>query len=253
MSSSISKIRISNKRHIRTDNSANYNFKMLSSQLPVCQSMLKECTSTITTLTQSRASPININTQTPIAINPPPNFLDIIYKNSILSVTKTDGHNNTLFVTNSDSNYLLKYNGHVFRLFQYHFHKPAEHTIDGKTYKYELHMVHKDVESNEYIVVGIFLDSDIVNGENIFDNVIYGTEDTFDIDMSKLNDVFSSNFYVYSGSLTTPPFNDDVTWIVFTQPIQTDNNTSNHSNTGSARPIQQTIHPSEVLSFTNNV
>jgi len=31
----------------------------------------------------------------------------------------------------------------AYRLIQYHIHAPSEHTIDGKNFDVEIHMVHK--------------------------------------------------------------------------------------------------------------
>ena len=44
-----------------------------------------------------------------------------------------------------------------FRLVQYHFHAPSEHTIDGKAYDAEVHLVHES-EDGELAVVGQLLE-----------------------------------------------------------------------------------------------
>ncbi len=59
--------------------------------------------------------------------------------------------------TNGDSKaYFLK---------QYHVHAPSEHTIDGKNYEVEIHMVHKSYSDNTLAVLAVFFDS--VKGGNI--------------------------------------------------------------------------------------
>jgi carbonic anhydrase len=46
-------------------------------------------------------------------------------------------------------------NGTVYYLQQVHWHSPAEHSVDGRTYDLELHMVHMSAE-NKTAVIGIF-------------------------------------------------------------------------------------------------
>jgi carbonic anhydrase len=43
--------------------------------------------------------------------------------------------------------------GKVYQLKQFHFHTPSEHTIDGKQYEMEMHLVHVN-EQNEIAVLG---------------------------------------------------------------------------------------------------
>lgn len=49
-----------------------------------------------------------------------------------------------------------------YELLQFHVHAPSEHTIGGKSYDFELHLVHKRVYPADYgedlAVVGIFFD-----------------------------------------------------------------------------------------------
>ncbi len=48
----------------------------------------------------------------------------------------------------------------AYYLLQYHIHAPSEHTVDGKNYEVEIHMVHKSYSDNSLAVVGIFFDSE---------------------------------------------------------------------------------------------
>ena len=47
----------------------------------------------------------------------------------------------------------------AYQLLQYHIHAPSEHTIDGKNYEVEIHLVHKSYIHNKLAVVGLFFDS----------------------------------------------------------------------------------------------
>jgi len=208
------------------------------------------------TFSSCRQSPINIISPVQFVITPPSGFLDIKYKNETIDakLEKKNGHID--FDTSYNGHdYITSYNGHDYKLIQYHVHIPAEHQINGKIYKAEVHFVHKDEQSNEYLVIAIFLDSTIDN--NVFDEAIYetgitntNTKTTVSIDMSKLSDVFSSDYFTYAGSLTTDPFTDDVTWVIFTQASGTSSGKAGHaSNAGTARELQTNIHPAEVLCF----
>lgn len=208
-----------------------------------------------------RQSPINIirSPSGEFVITPPIGFLDIKYKNEIINAKLDNNNGHIHFVTSEDSNYITSYNGHDYKLLQYHVHISAEHQINGKIYNAEVHFVHKDELSNEYLVIAIFLDSSIDSSidSNVFDKSIYdtgitNTNTTVSIDMSKLNNVFSSDYFTYAGSLTTDPFTADVTWVIFTQASGINSNKAGHtSNAGTPRPVQTTIHPAEVLCFNN--
>lgn len=207
------------------------------------------------TFSSCRQSPINIISPVQFVITPPIGFLDIKYKNETIDAKLDNKNGHIHFVTSDKSNYITSYNGHDYKLLQYHVHISAEHQINGKIYNAEVHFVHKDEQSNEYLVIAIFLDSSIVD-DNVFDEAIYdtagitNTKTTVSIDMSKLSDVFSSDYFTYAGSLTTDPFTDDVTWVIFKQASGINSNKAGHaSNAGTARELQTNIHPAEVLCF----
>ena len=207
------------------------------------------------TYSSCRQSPINIISRPDnFVINAPIGFLDITYKSdTALQAKRTDTHGHVSFVT-SNPGYITSYNGHDYKLLQYHVHSPSEHQVNGKIYNAEVHFVHKDELSNEYLVLAVFLDIDITS-ERVFDGAIYeagltSASTSVSINMLQLSDVFSSDYFTYAGSLTTDPFRDDVTWVIFTQASGTDVTKIGHaSNAGTPRAIQTNIHPAEVLSF----
>ncbi|TTQ07463.1 Carbonic anhydrase 1 [Bagarius yarrelli] len=108
----------------------------------------------------------------------------------------------------------------TYRLKQFHFHwgasddKGSEHTVNGKMYPAELHLVHWNTKypnfgeaaskSDGLAVVGVFLE---------------GTQTTFaDFDPTLLLPK-TLDYWTYDGSLTTPPLLESVTWIVCKQSI----------------------------------
>src|ERR1041385_86834 len=50
----------------------------------------------------------------------------------------------------------IVYNEIAYNLVQFHFHHPSEHTINGKAFDLELHLVHQDVAGN-LAVVGVLI------------------------------------------------------------------------------------------------
>ncbi|MGI9455124.1 MAG: carbonic anhydrase [Aeoliella sp.] len=110
-----------------------------------------------------------------------------------------------------------------FELQQFHFHAPSEHTVGGKQFPMEMHLVHKS-EDGTSGVVAVF----IQEGEHnrAFDPVWDSLPDAnrpqqdteFKIDASSLLPEDTS-YYSYDGSFTTPPCTEQVKWVILAQPV----------------------------------
>jgi carbonic anhydrase len=106
-----------------------------------------------------------------------------------------------------------------YELKQIHFHSPSEHTLNGKQYPFEMHMVHQN-EDGAYAVVGVFFD-DSISGESNSAlgellNEIPNVGDTREIQAVDLSKVTGEGpFYSYDGSFTTPPCTEGVQWFVY--------------------------------------
>nr|XP_002719936.1 carbonic anhydrase 5B, mitochondrial isoform X1 [Oryctolagus cuniculus] len=134
---------------------------------------------------------------------------------------------------------------HNYRLKQFHFHWGAidawgsEHTVDSKCYPAELHLVHWNavkfesfedaaVEENGLAVIGVFLKlgkhhKELQKLVETFPSIKH--KDTLvefgSFDPSCLMPT-CPDYWTYSGSLTTPPLSESVTWIIKKQPVEVD-------------------------------
>ena len=112
-----------------------------------------------------------------------------------------------------------------YQLVQYHFHGPSEHTVDGKHFPMEMHMVHKAADGR-LAVVGVLIAEGVHNKafEPLWANLPAQKGARTHFPAIKVNvDALlpgTRTSYRYAGSLTTPPCTEGVSWIVLTNPIQ---------------------------------
>ena len=206
-------------------------------------------------------SPIDIATRNTVHRDANINF---DYKAETVSST-----NNGHAVTVSPQSRAIYVDGKKYTLAQFHFHTLSEHTVNGRHYDMEMHLVHADdawlagdTVNGKIAVLGVFIER---GDENLtlkkifaelphFDHAT-GTAETITAEMA--SDFYSllpsgrnsSDVYSYSGSLTTPTCNEVVSWFVFAKPIEMSNeqieayrdlyeNESDHSRFDTNRPVQ---------------
>lgn len=194
-----------------------------------------------------RQSPIDIP-KSHFTITTNPGFLNIQYLLESLELEKTESHSNIYFNVIKGTDYKTLFNGYNFTLSQVHFHKKSEHTVEGKQYDMEAHLVHKSEDKDEYLVVAFFIDSSELNDVGIFDELINQDESP----TLKLPTLQDELFYFYPGSLTTPDYETDVSWIVFKTPVKSSAIDNWHSKYGSNRELQTTVHPAEIFTYKYN-
>lgn len=120
----------------------------------------------------------------------------------------------------------LTLSGHEWNLAQFHFHTPSEHLVKSMATPLEMHLVFSDASDN-LLVVGRFIKAaDAEHSastalDSIFDQLPQTTSDTLHVDHFNLNTLLPDNLesFRYSGSLTTPPFSEGVTWVDLAQPM----------------------------------
>jgi carbonic anhydrase len=114
--------------------------------------------------------------------------------------------------------------GRSYPLVQFHFHRPSEERINGKTYDMVVHLVHKDYD-NSLAVIAVLMEKGMehpiiqtlwnympleVGMESQPPNVV--------IDLNRLLPE-KRDYFTYMGSLTTPPCTENVLWMVFKNPV----------------------------------
>jgi carbonic anhydrase len=118
--------------------------------------------------------------------------------------------------------------GRRSELVQFHFHKPSEEKIDGKSHDMVVHLVHKDKDGN-LAVVAVLLDRGAENPlvKTLWGNLPRSKEEEVavsgvEIDASRLLPQ-DRGYYTFMGSLTTPPCSENVTWFVLKAPMNISN------------------------------
>lgn len=112
------------------------------------------------------------------------------------------------------------FEGTTYALKQFHFHVPSEHTIDGRAYDAEMHLVHKSADGKT-LVIAVLLQR---GPENELLKPFFSAMPVFarpdpvvvpgqTIDLSTLLPK-SPSYIRYDGSLTAPPCTEGVTWLV---------------------------------------
>jgi carbonic anhydrase len=110
-----------------------------------------------------------------------------------------------------------------YPLKQMHFHHPSEHLLDGKSFPLELHIVHK-TDDGKIAVVGILIQEGAANKwlGPFFNDLPYPGEKREPGARINAADLIPASrvFLSYSGSLTTPPCTEGVSWFVMKTPIE---------------------------------
>ncbi|WZZ39600.1 hypothetical protein YC2023_035859 [Brassica napus] len=114
----------------------------------------------------------------------------------------------------------IKINNIEYQLHQLHWHSPSEHTINGRRFALELHMVHESANGSLAVVTVLYKigrpDSFLSLLENKLCAITDHNEAEVNIGMIDPKDIKfgSRKYYRYIGSLTIPPCTQNVIWTV---------------------------------------
>ncbi|XP_050409396.1 carbonic anhydrase 4 isoform X1 [Patella vulgata] len=167
------------------------------------------------------------------------------YDTPVALTIKNNGHTAQVDVTGDQ--YISKGGlSEQYKLVQFHFHwgsddmKGSEHQLNSKTFPMEVHFVHYKNslgslgnsvgEKDGLAVLGFMFeisDSDNANYADLISKLsnitAYNTSNLVNLTNTALMKFIPSkptNFFRYSGSLTTPSCNEVVVWTVFTETIK---------------------------------
>jgi carbonic anhydrase len=167
--------------------------------------------------TGAEQSPINLSSAQPVAEAP-----DLV-QHYIAAPGTFVNNGHTLQFTPDGANATLTIGQDAFALAQFHFHSPAEHTIDRRAYPLELHFVHRN-QLGRLAVVGVFFEEGPENAalNALLQHMPHGQGDqaatNLNVDLDALLPA-DRTYYAYAGSLTTPPCTEGVRWNVMRTPV----------------------------------
>jgi carbonic anhydrase len=147
--------------------------------------------------------------------------LKIVHQTHVLDAID-NGH--TIQI-NFDSGETFKIGSESYALRQYHFHAPSEHTVNGRHYPMEMHLVHLS-KDKKLAVIAVFIEEGQHNEtfDTIWTNLPKKTGQEVHLENVQIDidHLLPENHatYRFSGSLTTPPCSEDVRWFVYAEPIE---------------------------------
>ncbi|KAK3123640.1 hypothetical protein QOZ80_8AG0633970 [Eleusine coracana subsp. coracana] len=144
-------------------------------------------------------------------------YLNHSYRSAEASIVNR-GHD-IMVKFNGDAGSLV-INGTAYNLHQIHWHSPSEHTVNGRRYDMELHLVHQSAE-NKAAVVGLLYELGSSDGFlRKMEPFLKRIADKKDREerVGVVNPAGArgraSVYYRYMGSLTTPPCKEGVIWTI---------------------------------------
>jgi len=161
-------------------------------------------------------SPIDIRNATKADL--PPIHFD--YKTSPLHIID-NGH--TIMVDYAPGSF-ISVGDKKYELKQFHFHRPSEEKINGKTYEMTLHLVHANQEGKlavVAVVLGKGQDNRLIH--QLWEHIPKDKDKEYRLDSIQIDaaDLLPADrgYFTFQGSLTTPPCTEGVTWFVLQHPV----------------------------------
>ncbi|KAF3324106.1 Alpha carbonic anhydrase 7 [Carex littledalei] len=163
-------------------------------------------------------SPIDISIPK-ATVNPTLGGLLLLYRPA-KGMLKSRGHDIEIKPTEDAGG--MQIFGDIYFMTQMHYHYPSEHSINGKRYPLELHMVHQTPDGSKLAVTGQLYDygqpdpflAELEHHLKIMKNKHKKEKEVKLMDPYKLN-IDSEQYFRYNGSLSVPPCTEGVIWNVF--------------------------------------
>lgn len=173
-------------------------------------------------------SPIDLGKANPLPIRFPCDYL--VPKWSNILTGRVDSNKRELNFYGPEPRNLL-FNGKLYPLLKFHFHRHSEHKVNGGSWPFEMHMVHGQSPQGPFIVLAIFAEK--AEGKHNADTFFSELAEQFDENSKTDNGLITINpysllpenqinYYRYEGSLTTHhdiPNPENVSWVIYKNPI----------------------------------
>jgi carbonic anhydrase len=166
--------------------------------------------------TGNRQSPIDIRDGMKVELEQ----ITFDYHPSSFNVTD-NGH--TVQVMVGSGNFITV-NNRMYELIQFHFHRPSEERINGKGYEMVVHLVHKDGEGRiamlalllergkpQPVIQTVWNNLPLEKLETLAPSTVL---DPLDLIPAR------RDYFTFMGSMTTPPCQEGVLWLVMKEPVQ---------------------------------
>lgn len=150
-----------------------------------------------------------------------------------LALTVPDNYKAGFGITTKDADaqqvkVLMRPGAAAYRLWQMEFHSPSEHTLSGHRYPLELQLSHKRSDDDSVAVMSVFFEPG-EGARSVFLDTLIGKglpsshweESELSLGQGlNLEDLLGgSMFFEYEGSLTTPPCEIGVRWLIKKDPV----------------------------------
>jgi carbonic anhydrase len=165
-------------------------------------------------------SPINIESAKKAPADMP--RLKINYQPVPIDVTNT-GH--SIQFNAAPGTDAITLGDHAYQLVQFHFHAPGEERFAGKESVMDVHLVHHSDDDKFLVLAFQFKIGDQPNPviQAMPDRIPREKGAEFKVKAVMVNPLDllpeDTGYYTYSGSLTTPPCSEGVTWIEFKERV----------------------------------